>query len=83
MMAKAKFKKARKGCLYTTDERDIIKAFKREYRSQDKPNQRGHILKAKILPAIFNYWTDDGRVPMGAEELEERVNVSSSWIISK
>jgi hypothetical protein len=65
----------RKGCSYTPDERKVLNIYKEEYRIQTTSKCRGNIFRTKILPAIFNYWTDDGAVPITRDEEANRVEV--------
>lgn len=43
---------------YNDAERAIIGVYKTEYREQTTRDSRGKVMKEKILPAIFNYWTE-------------------------
>ena len=70
-----KMRKARQACHYTAEERKVFHIFKEEYRSQTTKERRGHILKTKILPNIFNYWTNDGAQPLNEDDARERVKV--------
>jgi hypothetical protein len=70
-----KIRKARQACHYTAEEREVFNKYKEEYRSQTTKEQRGHILKTQILPDLFNYWTNDGAVPLSDAEACKRVKV--------
>jgi hypothetical protein len=68
-------KKARKDCQYTAEERKVLHKFKEEYRSQVTSDARGHVFRSKILPAIFNYWSNDGLVAIPDDKVGEQVKV--------
>lgn len=53
--------KVRKDCRYTLEELQIIIPFKQDFISSTI-QERMSILKKDILPAIFNYWEDIGKV---------------------
>ena len=65
-----------KGALYTTEEHIVINVFREEYRSQINSEQRGPMFKSKILPAIFDYWAQDGPNSISSEVVEEHVKVN-------
>jgi hypothetical protein len=70
-----KFRKPRHPCQYTAEERKVFQRYKEEYRSQTTKERRGYIFKTKILPDLFNYWTDDGAMTLSDEEAAKRVKV--------
>ena len=72
-----KMRKARSGCEFTAEERGAFAVHKEEYRSQTTKERRAHIFKTKILPDMFNYWTDHGAVSISQEEIANRVKVCS------
>lgn len=51
-------KQTRKDSRYSIAERAIIGVYKTEYREQTTKEFRGQVMTEKILPAIFNYWTE-------------------------
>jgi hypothetical protein len=59
-------KPPRKDCQYSPEEMDQICPFKVEYKKATQP-ERLIIMKTKILPAMFNYWTSQGKRPMEEE----------------
>ena len=71
-----KTRKARQDCQYTAEERNAIRMHKDEYRSQTTRVSRGHIFKTKILPDMFNYWTNNGALSLSEDEVAKRVKVS-------
>jgi hypothetical protein len=70
-----KVRKARSACLYSPEEHNAIAMHRELYRSQTTRDQRGHIFRTKILPDMFNHWTDNGVVPLSEEEVADRVRV--------
>jgi hypothetical protein len=74
-MATGKIRKPRKDCKYTADERAVFQQYKEEYKSQTTSQGHGHMFRSKILPDIFNYWTDNGKVLMSSEEMDGHVKV--------
>ena len=71
-----KSRKARSGCEYTPKEREVIRVYKEEYREQTSKELRGLVFRTKILPDIFNYWTNNGAVSFGPDEVNQRVQAS-------
>ena len=69
-------KKARKDCQYTAAERAIIGKYKVEYREQSTKELRKQVIEEKILPDIFNYWSEErgGRL-LSEEETKPLVMV--------
>jgi hypothetical protein len=70
-----KTKKPRKACLYTVPERKSFEIHKKEYISQVTKQSRGFIFRSKILPDIFNYWTECEGLKFDEKEVAERVQV--------
>ena len=84
-MSKSQVQKSRKpraDCTLTQDERDVLGRYKYEYKSEPNSKARGQIFKGKILPDIFNYWTDNGAVEMDSDETSERVKVRPQSVAS-
>ena len=78
MMPEKKGRKPRRDCKYTPEERAVMSEFKVEYLSQSSSPARGHIFRSKILPAIFNYWTANGKLNTIKANMEGEVKVSMS-----
>ena len=74
-MATLTMKKPRKGAQYLPEEQTVINVFK-EDRSQTTSKRHGHICKSKELPAIFDYWAQEGPGSILDEEVQEHVKVS-------
>jgi len=55
-------------CVYSPEERNVIEVYKEEYRSQTNRKSRFQIYRTKILPAIYTYWQEIGKLP----ETEEK-----------
>ena len=70
-----KTKKPRKACLYTVPERKAFEIHKKEYISQVTKQSRGFIFRTKILPDIFNYWTECEGLTFDEREVADRVKV--------
>jgi hypothetical protein len=49
-------RKARKGSLYTDEERVILGKYKAAYKATTTHSQRDALLRGSIFPEIFNYW---------------------------
>ncbi|KAF8802332.1 hypothetical protein BYT27DRAFT_7112774, partial [Phlegmacium glaucopus] len=75
-----KARQPRKQGLYTPVEKEIFGKFKEEYRSSSTRELRGQLMREKILPAIFNYWNDQGIGPMNDEEWKSRQQALATWI---
>lgn len=43
--------------LYSSEERAVIDVYKEEYLKTTSPDDRKRLAQTKILPAIFNYWS--------------------------
>jgi hypothetical protein len=71
-----KIRKPRAACQYTPAERNVIRVHKEEYRSQPTRALRVVIFKTKILPDIFNYWTNDGALSFSPDDIKQCVHVS-------
>jgi hypothetical protein len=61
--------------VYTYEERKVLQPFKKDYRSQPNKLERANMFRATILPAISNYWKDNGNPPVNEADLSERVKV--------
>jgi hypothetical protein len=72
---KKKTRKPRSNCIYSVQERQVIGQFKEEYRSQPDSERRAMIFREKVLPAIYNYWTDEGKTAISLGEKERRGKV--------
>ena len=70
-----KNRKPRQDCQYTVEECKVFQKYKEEYQSQMTRECQGHIFKMKILPKIFNYWTNDGALPLSDDEVAKQVKV--------
>lgn len=53
--------KVRSDCRYGADEIEIILPFKSDFITSSTP-ERMKILQKDILPNMFNYWQDNGKV---------------------
>jgi hypothetical protein len=60
---------------YTYEERKVLHPFKKEYRSQPNKPERAKMFRETILPAICNYWRDNGNDPVNEGDLSGRVKV--------
>jgi hypothetical protein len=78
MMPIGKVRKPRKDCQYTAEECTVFLQYKEDYRLQTTSDGRGHIFRSKILPDIFNYWTDNGNISMSSKEMDGHVKASRS-----
>ncbi|KIM34658.1 hypothetical protein M413DRAFT_33125, partial [Hebeloma cylindrosporum] len=47
--------------VFTPAERAVINVYKSDYLNAATPEQRKQVAQSKVLPAIFNYWTEQGR----------------------
>jgi hypothetical protein len=65
----------RKDGRYTQVEKEIIGKYKEEYRLLTTRELRGQLMRERILPAIFNYWNDQGNGPMNEEDWRSRQQV--------
>ena len=45
---------------YTDEERAILNGYKDKYISETTPEGRKQLARSTILPAIFNYWSQQG-----------------------
>lgn len=68
-------KQKRVSSKYTYEERKVLQAFKKEYRSQPNKAERANMFRSRILPAISNYWKDNGNAPVDEKDLSQRVKV--------
>jgi hypothetical protein len=59
-------KPPRRDCQYSPEEIAQILPFKDDYRKATPP-ARLISMKTKILPAMFNYWTEHGKQPTADE----------------
>lgn len=75
-------KRPRSGCQYSVQERAVISCFKTEYRAAQNKDERKQIFRSNILPAIFNYWTDNGKISVSYEIKKERIAASISFGLS-
>jgi hypothetical protein len=66
--------------------------FKDKYRRANNKDERKHIFRSDILPAIFNHWTDNGKVSVSIEYKKEQIEariasilhiISYSWLNSE
>jgi len=55
-------KPPRKDCAYSEQEMDQLRPFKAEYEKASQA-ERVILMKTRILPTIFNYWTAQGKRP--------------------
>jgi hypothetical protein len=69
-------RKARKDCKYTAEERKVIDLYKEEFRSETTKAGRVLILRSKILPAIFNYWVQNGTPPKDEDDSRQCARVT-------
>ena len=69
-------KKPRANCTYKGVERAVLDAFREEYKSEVDGKARRQIYTTKVLPAIFNFWTDNGTRGLSEKERAERIRVS-------
>jgi hypothetical protein len=65
----------RGNCAYSLEERQVLNEFKIEYKMQTSRPLRAIIFRSKILPAIYNYWTDNGMVQEPEENSRLRIKV--------
>jgi hypothetical protein len=70
-----KARKPRKDSLYSVEERKIMNQFKAEYRRQPTKEQRGDVIRSKLLPNLYNYWVQLGTAPKSTEESLSRLKV--------
>jgi hypothetical protein len=68
-------KQKRVPSIYTYEERKVLQPFKKDYRSQPNKQERANMYRTTILPAISNYWKDNGNPPADEADLGERVKV--------
>jgi hypothetical protein len=59
-------KPPRRDCQYTEEEMDQMRPFKANYKKATQA-ERLIIMRTKILPAMFNYWTSQGKRPTDEE----------------
>ena len=71
-------KQPRRGALYNRLEIAVISKYKAEYKEQTTKALRAHVLRNKILVDIFNYWDEQGTLPMDEKECVEKVKVMSN-----
>jgi len=55
-------KPPRKDCAYSEQEMDQLRPFKADYEKASQA-ERVILMKTRILPTIFNYWTAQGKRP--------------------
>lgn len=55
-------KPPRKDCTYNEQEMEVLRPFKEEYETSTQ-EQRVIIMKSRMLPTLFNYWTAKGKRP--------------------
>ena len=70
-----KVRKPRRDCKYTLNERAIIAIYKDKYQSETTSAGRGHIFRSNILLAIFNYWTETGKINDIRQDIESEAKV--------
>ena len=70
-----KVRKPRRDCKYTLNERAIIAVYKDKYQSETTSAGCGHIFRSNILPAIFNYWTETGKINDIWQDIESEAKV--------
>jgi len=46
--------------LYNSEERAVINVYKEEYLKAASAQERKQLTQNKILPALFNYWSEKG-----------------------
>jgi len=87
-----KAKRPRSTCQYSVTERAVMDPFKDKYRRANNKDERKHIFRSDILPAIFNHWTDNGKVSVSIEYKKEQIEariasilhiISYSWLNSE
>lgn len=71
-------RKSRKNCKYDAGELDQILPFKDSFITATTIPERVLILRAQILPAMFNYWAANGKGPTNEEESRSRAKVNCS-----
>jgi hypothetical protein len=76
MPTEKKVRKPRRDCKYTVEERAAIAQHKDEYLSQSTSAGRGHVFRSKILPAMFNHWSENGKLDVVRNNIEMESKVS-------
>ena len=77
-----KTKQPRRGTLYTKPELLVISKYKTEYKEQTTRALRANVLRNKILVDLFNYWLEQGTLPMEGEESMRQVKVNDARVQS-
>jgi len=71
-----KQRRTRRDCKYNAAERRVLEPFKIEFRTQTTVHGRLQVLRAKILPAMFNYWWSIGQKARTEDESRQWTKVS-------
>ena len=72
-------KKLRKDCKYNAEELQQILPFKSSFIKATTIPERILILRSQILPAMFNYWAENGKQPKDEEESQLWAKVKPSY----
>lgn len=72
----AKIRKPRRDCIYSAAERAVLRPYRDIYRAQTTKEKRAEIFSSKILPDMFNFWSERGEEVGTEEESKARVLVS-------
>lgn len=73
-------KPPRKDCAYSEEEMEQLRPFKEDYKTAGQ-EERLIIMKTRILPTIFNYWTAQGKRPT-QEEGPGKAKVNGTVVLS-
>jgi hypothetical protein len=49
-------RKARKGCQYSNEERNILQKYKAAYKATINHSERDLLLRSRIFPDMYNFW---------------------------
>ncbi|KAF8814119.1 hypothetical protein BYT27DRAFT_7250340 [Phlegmacium glaucopus] len=70
----------RKDCKYTAEERKVMGPYKESFRTQTTKAGHLQILRTDILPAIFNYWVNNGNTPKDDNDSRLCVKELTTWL---
>ena len=70
-----KHHKKRFDCQYQEGEKEVLYAFKEEYRAQINQHGRAQIFCSKILPAMFNYWYENQDYAKTEQDCSDHIRV--------